>query len=232
MVEIYPFKSIDSAMRPFGLSPIGPPANPTPQPTFVHDERLGGWIGPWLMSRANEAVVGRTYGLLNGTWGDKFVYREYKAYGSWLMCHVNALGLKLFGICLATPPLRWLLKRFGPAPGTGPTHETLQNGKYTLKILGETDEPEPKVGMITVSTERDIGYLLSGISHICHRIFNRYLIRYDVGRSWSYDGTRCEENESVGSFFQEWRETKCRPDARSTRGCPERTNKCGRRPFL
>jgi len=86
------------------------------------------------------------------------------------MCHVNALGLKSIGICLAVPPLRWLLKRFGPAPGSGPTDDILQNGKYRLKILAETDEPEPKVGMITVSTERDIGYLLTGIFHIYHSI--------------------------------------------------------------
>ena len=86
------------------------------------------------------------------------------------MCHINSLGLKFFGMCLAIPPLRWLLKQFGPNPGTGPTEEILQNGKYALKILAETDEPEPKVGMITVSTERDIGYLLSGICQIYPRI--------------------------------------------------------------
>jgi short subunit dehydrogenase-like uncharacterized protein len=161
MMEMYSIKALAAAIKPFGLSSIGPPSNPTPQSSIMHDDRLGGWLGPWIMGPTNRAVVGRTYGLLGGEWGQKFSYREYRNYGSWFMCQVNALGLQLMGLCLGIPPLRWVASKLVPPPGSGPSDETMRNGKYSFKVIAETDEPEPKLGSVTISTEQDVAYLLT-----------------------------------------------------------------------
>jgi short subunit dehydrogenase-like uncharacterized protein len=163
MMETYPLKALAAAIKPFSLSPTGPPSNPTPQSSVTRDDRLGGWLGPWVMGPTNRSVVGRTYGLLGGEWGQKFSYREYRNYGSWFMCEVNALGLQLMGFCLGIPPLRWVVGKFVPPPGSGPSDETMRNGKYAFKLIAETDEPQPKLGSVTISTEQDVAYLLTGM---------------------------------------------------------------------
>jgi short subunit dehydrogenase-like uncharacterized protein len=67
---------------------------------------------------------------------------------------------------LAIPPFRWLLKKLAPESGQGPTEEAMNTGKFTLKIIAETDEEIPKEGSVTLSTNQDAAYLLTGINSL------------------------------------------------------------------
>lgn len=163
LIETFPVKELIATYKPFALSPIGGPANYTNQDPVLYDERLGGWIGPWFMSTTNAAVVCRTYGLLGGRWGDKFSYKEYLTYGSWFMSHAARLGLAIAPLFLTLSPFRWLLRKLTPGPGEGPTEEAMNTGKFTMKIVAETDEEFPKSGSVTLSTNQDVAYLLTGI---------------------------------------------------------------------
>jgi short subunit dehydrogenase-like uncharacterized protein len=128
----------------------------------LYDERLGGWIGPWVMGETNAAVVCRTYGLLDGRWGDTFSYNEHYNYGGWFTSHAMRFALRVGGACLTLAPFRWLFKKVLPSAGEGPTEEALKNGAFTMKIIAETDEGEPKTGSITISSTQDAAYLLTG----------------------------------------------------------------------
>lgn len=161
LMETFPIKDLIAAYKPFGLSPKKP-ANYSRQNPVLYDERLGGWIGPWLMSETNAAVVCRTYGLLDGMWGDKFSYNEYFNYRGWFTTQAMRIALRVGGACLSLPPFRWFLKKVLPGAGEGPTEDVLNSGKFTMKIIAETDEAEPKTGTIVLSSTQDIAYLLTG----------------------------------------------------------------------
>jgi len=134
----------------------------TKQSAVVKDERLGGWLGPWLMGDVNAATVCRTYGLLDGVWGPAFSYREYWSYGSWFVSQFAWVGFRVASMALAMAPVRWILKRVLPAAGHGPSVENLKNGGMTIKILAETDEQTPKVGTVTITGDTDPAYRLTG----------------------------------------------------------------------
>jgi hypothetical protein len=154
MVEVF---------KPFGLSPIGPPPHSIKQSSVLFDERLGGWLGPWLMGATNQAVVGRTYGLLGGSWGNKFSYKEYMNYGNWYKSYGGMIGISAGGAWLSVSPFRWLSRKFVPVSGSGPTKEALDNAKFRLKIVADTDEEKPRSGSITISGDHDPAYLLTGM---------------------------------------------------------------------
>jgi len=164
LAEHYPLRDLSAALKPFGLSPIKPRQSVRAK-DILHDDRLGGWIGPWLMSPVNAATVCRTYGLLQGKWGDRFSYREYMTYGSWWKAKAMSIALKLAGVMLAIPPVRWILRKYARASGKGPSQEEMENGRLVMKILAETDDEPPRTGSITVSADADPAYLLTGRSH-------------------------------------------------------------------
>ena len=158
-------KEFRAVLKPFSISPITP-THFTPQKSVLYDDKLGGWIGPWLMSKINAAVVCRTYGLLGGRWGDKFSYKEYLTRSNWIKCYIAMAVLEIASAILAIPPVRWLVSKFVLKPGDGPSDETMKNGKITMKIIAET-EGENGIGSITVSAEGDPAYLMTGM--ICGR---------------------------------------------------------------
>jgi len=164
LIEIFSAKELLAAYKAFALSPTGRPQNGVPQPPVVYDERLGGWLGPWLMSETNAAVVCRTYGLLGGIWGDKFSYREYLTWGSWLYSRGAQIGLGSMSALLMFPPIRWLARKFAPGSGEGPDEEAMKNGKFTMKIVADTDTGG--TGSITIFSNCDAAYLLTGIKSI------------------------------------------------------------------
>ena len=159
LIEMFPAKELLDTYKTFALSPISP-SRGIAQPSVVYDDRLGGWLGPWPMSYTNAAIVCRTYGLFGGRWGDKFSYREYMNWGSWLYARGAQIGLGMMGPLLMIPPLRWLARKFAPNSGEGPDEEALKNGKFTMKIVADTETG--KTGSITISSNCDAAYLLTG----------------------------------------------------------------------
>lgn len=68
----------------------------------------------------------------------------------------TALGQSLMKLGLAVSPTRWLMSRFLPKPGEGPSPEMQRTGFFDLVFVGKTRDQQ------TVSTtlygERDPGY--------------------------------------------------------------------------
>ena len=161
--ETYSLKELAATYKPFALSPIRKPPLYVSPPATVYDGRLGGWLGPWIMSKTNSAAVCRTYGLLGGIWGPAFSYGEYLNYRNRLFAEFMRFSLTFGSLMLKVPLVRWVLRKVLPAAGEGPTEEALQNGKLYMRIIAETDEPTPRMGSITVTADKDPAYFLTGI---------------------------------------------------------------------
>jgi short subunit dehydrogenase-like uncharacterized protein len=154
LAECCSLKELAETYKPFSLSPIKSNAR---QP------RLDGNLGPWFMSGTNAAVVSRTYGLLHGIWGKSFSYREYLRYRNRFVALASLILLMIIPLFFKISAVRWLLKQFGPAAGSGPTEDVLQNGKLRMRITAESAEHTEQSASITISADKDPAYLLTAM---------------------------------------------------------------------
>ena len=120
-----------------------PPTTPS-RPIFPLPV-LDRWAAPFLMAPVNERVVGRSAEMMAGVqsgYGPSFLYREHLLTrgraGAWGM----ATLLKSANRMLASPSGRWLLRRFGPKPGEGPSERAIRMGFANLVLLaGPLNDP-------------------------------------------------------------------------------------------
>jgi hypothetical protein len=159
IIESFSKAEIKQSMDPFCLSAVKPASHP-PEKSIFWDDRLGGWVGPWIMGATNAANVCHTYGLLGGQWGPHFRYHEYICHTSWLRAQVMTISLTVLSFCALFAPFRWLVRKVLPA-GTGPSEEALRNSKFCMKIVAESEDN--KSGSITISSDTDVGYVLAGM---------------------------------------------------------------------
>ena len=69
-------------------------------------------------------------------------------------------GLGAFMAAASMAPTRWVLERFLPKPGEGPTPEQQRNGFFDIRILGRTAEGHTL--QVKVTGDRDPGYGSTG----------------------------------------------------------------------
>lgn len=99
------------------------------------------WLAPFVMAMVNTRVVRRSAALAaeaSAPYGARFSYQEFMAARSRGQATVLALGLAGAQLALASP-LRPLLARLLPEPGTGPSEEVRQSGwfRFDLVAIGE-----------------------------------------------------------------------------------------------
>ncbi|TDL16443.1 NAD-P-binding protein [Rickenella mellea] len=126
----------------------------------------------------NAAIVHRTWGILqrqtspsslpsSSSYGPEFSYDEFCAASGWLSGSLFSLAMKVTLICLLYfPPARWWLRRVGPAVGSGPSEEALEQGSMEIVNVTSTapSSSEPQAHVKTVIRGRgDPGYLLTSI---------------------------------------------------------------------
>jgi short subunit dehydrogenase-like uncharacterized protein len=110
--------------------------------SVLRDDRLGGWLGPFVMAAFNSRVVRRSNALQGWAYGRSFRYRELAGYGRGVrgrlraLGFTTALGLALKG--LATPRLRPFADRLLPSPGDGPSPEQQAAGWFRMRAHATT----------------------------------------------------------------------------------------------
>ena len=124
------------------------------------DPITGVWQAPFLMGVFNRQIVERSNALTGGSYGAEFRYREVVDGGPGprgaARAAVVAGGSAAFGAGMWFPPTRALLDRLLPQPGSGPSEQTLQRGRFTLEVVaGTTSGARYRT---TVSAEKDPGY--------------------------------------------------------------------------
>jgi short subunit dehydrogenase-like uncharacterized protein len=116
------------------------------------------------MAAINTRIVQRTNALSKQAYGADFRYDEAVLRGDGFKGRVSATnmsaGLGAFMAAASTAPTRWVLERFLPKPGEGPTPEQQRNGFFDIRILGRT--PEGHTLQIKVAGDSDPGYGSTG----------------------------------------------------------------------
>ncbi|KAG0354018.1 hypothetical protein BGZ54_001894, partial [Gamsiella multidivaricata] len=116
-------------------------------PSVFYDHDFKAWQAFFIMSFANEKIVKRSHGLAveaDGVgYGPEFTYRESMSAPGFFTAALASLGMGLGGAALSVGPLRrFIQNRILPAPGTGPSDESITQGHFTVKIIGESSLPE------------------------------------------------------------------------------------------
>jgi short subunit dehydrogenase-like uncharacterized protein len=157
-----------AAVHPYALNPKGTRSGPDgrAQSGMRRDRALGTWTAPFIMATVNERVVRRTNALLGEAgWGPEFRYREASRTGPGLRGALRAAaytaGLGGFGLAVVLPPTRKLLARFVlPAPGEGPSRETIEGGAFEVLLVGRGAREDGTSFEVRarVGADRDPGY--------------------------------------------------------------------------
>lgn len=130
---------------PFLLNPPGQrPREPIvhADPVAPHrDAELGGWLGPFFMGPVNTRVVRRSAALLG--YGPDFHYQEYLRFGRGAVAALSAASLS-FGMeasqaALRLSPVRRLARAVAPAPGQGPSEQSMNRGSFRCELVGTGD---------------------------------------------------------------------------------------------
>jgi short subunit dehydrogenase-like uncharacterized protein len=164
------------AADPHGLSPDRE-AEPTPQqpadagpPSRTAD---GTWTAPFVMAPFNTRIVRRSNALLGWAYGPALRYGEVMGTGRGPVGAATAVGMTgglvgLFG-AMSVKPLRGVLDRVLPAPGTGPDEQARQRGFFRSVLHATTGSGRRY--RATVSGQGDPGYsataVMLGQSALC-----------------------------------------------------------------
>jgi short subunit dehydrogenase-like uncharacterized protein len=112
----------------------------------IRDERLGGWLAPFVMGSVNSRVVRRSNALQDHAYGRSFGYRELMLTGGGPIGLAKSAGVAggIAGVFagLATPGARQLLDRVLPSPGEGPSASARERGFFNIDIHTETTSGE------------------------------------------------------------------------------------------
>ena len=94
------------------------------------------FTGPFVMATFNTRIVARSASLLG--YGDGFRYAEYSDYGAGprgaVTAGVVSAGLLAAVTGMAFAPTRAVLDRVLPAPGEGPSEETMARGRFRFEV--------------------------------------------------------------------------------------------------
>ena len=166
--EHYGRRELSESMKPWALSPI--PGPTSAKSISLYRKIFGvqvvpdlGILSTSLAAKPNEAIVQRSWGLLNSGkfYGSKFTFHEYQRVGSKLSGFASNLAIA-FGLFLVTlSPFRWLIRKFVPTPGQGPSKESQEKESLEYRAIAIADEngPEPHRAFSRFRWEGGIYYL-------------------------------------------------------------------------
>lgn len=128
---------------------------------FGYDTLIRKWSVPFIMGAINSKVVYKTASLFNekgNKYADSIGYSEHSALSQWY----NPLPFLFFTLFLSAltilGPFSWfrnLIKKVMPAPGEGPSEESIENGYFKLKAFAKDEHGSVK--KLTMSYPGDPG---------------------------------------------------------------------------
>jgi len=130
-----------------------------------------GYGGFWVIAAHNDAIVQRTWGVLEQEHDadpSAFSYGESIDVGNFLGLRDPISPLLLGGVMtiLGTaamlPPVRWALQRFGPQSGDGPSDATRERARTTWTTVASSVDKQTLV-QSTLFGKSDAGYGLTSI---------------------------------------------------------------------
>jgi short subunit dehydrogenase-like uncharacterized protein len=129
-----------------------------------YDEDFTAWQAPFVMAAINTRIVHRSNALSGYSYGSDFTYDEAMLVGRGMRGRMRAYslagGLGAFLGAAAFSPTRWLLTRFLPAPGDGPSPDAQAKGFFDFRFHGETADGRSLNARVT--GDADPGYGSTG----------------------------------------------------------------------
>ena len=156
-IQLFESGQVRRSGNPFLLN--GPGRARLSREEFLRERDRGGFAGApsfgagslpssWRWSTPGWCGGARCSQRRNGApYGPHFAYREYMAAKSRTQATVIAAGIAGAQLALASP-LRALLKRRLPGPGTGPSEEMRRNGCFRLDLVGPGEDGRPAFGLV------------------------------------------------------------------------------------
>ncbi|GAB3579118.1 saccharopine dehydrogenase family protein [Calidifontibacter terrae] len=107
-------------------------------PKVEFSDAIGAWTGPFVMASYNTRVVRRSNALSGHSYGPTFRYREVMKTGKGLAGRVTGYavtaGLGAAMGAFAVAPLRPVVQKIVPAPGSGPDEKARDAGFFKMDI--------------------------------------------------------------------------------------------------
>ena len=129
-----------------------------------YDKTFNVWLAPFVMGAINTRIVHRSNALQSARYGQEFTYDEAMMTGRGtkgrLAAYGITAGLAAFFTASAIRPTRWLVGKFVPQPGEGPSPVAQAAGFYDLRFVGRTEDGKTLITKVT--GDRDPGYGSTG----------------------------------------------------------------------
>jgi short subunit dehydrogenase-like uncharacterized protein len=112
------------------------------QSVVRYSKDLGGWTIPFVMAFLNTRLVRRSHSLVTSSahgYGAKFGYAESVSIRSLFKAVLAWLALAVFVLAVSNRPGRWMLGKFLPAPGAGPSRKNMREGAFRIYFVARTD---------------------------------------------------------------------------------------------
>ena len=108
----------------------------------LRDDRLGGWLAPFVMGSVNTRVVRRSNALRDHAYGRQFRYPRAHAHGRWAARPRKGRRRRGASPACSRASLRRVFVRcstaFSPDPGEGPDESTRERGFFNIDIHATT----------------------------------------------------------------------------------------------
>lgn len=125
-----------------------------------YDQHFRSWKCPFVMASINTRVVRRGHALRGFPYGNDFRYDEVTLTGDGFSGKVKGYMTSIpLGIVMSAKPgsfARWLVNRFTPDAGEGPSKETRESGFWVYDQVGLL--PDGRMIKSRIKGDRDPGY--------------------------------------------------------------------------
>lgn len=125
----------------------------------------GTWQAPFIMGSYNQQIVQRSNYLTGWSYGQLMQYREVVATGrgpaGFARAGAIALGTGAFVGAMLFPPTRVVLDRVLPSPGSGPSPDAIEQGRFVIDVDVYPVEGQPV--RTRLSAPYDPGYGGTGV---------------------------------------------------------------------
>jgi short subunit dehydrogenase-like uncharacterized protein len=111
----------------------------------IYDADVHSWTAPFVMSGINTRVVRRSCEIR----GVDFAYQEYTKVGSHFAASAMTTVGALFERSLRYSTMRAVLRKLAPAPGQGPSQQTMDSGWFRCTLFGKASDGRTAQGVIT-----------------------------------------------------------------------------------
>lgn len=125
------------------------------------DPDLGAWTGPFVMGPVNTRIVRRSNALAGYPYGKDFRYSEVVAFPKGPKGRLSAQALSIlmkvtFGL-LTAKPVRNVVAKMLPPPGTGPSAQVRESGFFKILLIGKTADGAATI-RATIAGQSDPGH--------------------------------------------------------------------------